>query len=79
MSEGPVIISEYKMFCRNYTPEELLSEITNLISSGEYEDFMFVAAGDIRSVRIGSKNKDLRVGDLLYLNQLIKEDIMNCE
>ena len=73
------IISTHRMFCRNYTPGELLGEITNLIHSGEYEDFMFVAAScsGMNSIRIGSNDRDLRVGDLLLLNELIKEQIMD--
>ena len=73
----PIVISKHRMFHRNYTPSELLGEITNLINSGDYEDFFFVASGEMRSVRIGSKNRDLRIGDLLYLIELIKADIIN--
>jgi len=72
------VISLHRSFSRNYSPKELLGEITNLIQSGHYEDFMFVAEGidGFRSIRIGSKDKDLRIGDLLVLNELIKQDIM---
>ena len=74
----PEILSFHRSYKRNYTPEQLLGEIKNLIGSGEYEDFMFVAEGwnGNRSIRIGSTDKDLRAGDLLYLNELIKADIM---
>lgn len=70
------IMSMHRSYNRNYDPDELLGEIKNLIRSGDYEDYMFVAAGRKRSIRIGSTDKDLRVGDLLFLNQLIKDDIM---
>ncbi len=70
-------ISSYRTFTRNYTPEQLLGEIKTLIESERYDDFMFVAAGKERSIRIGSTERNLRVGDLLFLNELIKEDIMN--
>ena len=73
----PLAISLHRAFSRNYTPEELLGEIQTLISSGDYEDFMFVADGkESRLVRIGSTDRNLRIGDLLLLNQFIKEDIL---
>jgi len=74
----PILLSSHRIFVRNYSPAELLGEITNIIQSGDYEDFMFIAVGDngSRAIRIGSKDRGLRIGDLLYLNQLIKENIM---
>lgn len=77
-TEKVEIISKYRLFKRNYTPEELLGEITNLIKYGGYEDFMFVAAGDdgLRSTRIGSSDRNLRIGDLLHLLEFIKSDIL---
>jgi len=80
MAEKAVIpISRHRIFKRNYTPSEILGEIKTLIQSGEYKDFMFIANGGNggRSIRIGSTDRDLRVGDLLFLNELIKEDILD--
>ena len=72
------IISHHRGFARNYTPEELLGEIINLIKSGDFEDYMFIAGGakGMRSIRIGSSDRDLRIGDLLLLNKYIEEDIL---
>ena len=78
MPENVIAISHHRGFARNYTPEELLGEIINLIKSDDFEDFMFIAGGakGMRSIRIGSSDRDLRVGDLLLLNEYIKEDIL---
>lgn len=72
------VLSHHRGFARNYTPEELMGEIINLVNSDDFEDFMFVAGGakGMRSIRIGSKDRDLRIGDLLLLNEFIKEDIL---
>lgn len=73
------VVSIHRGFKRNYTPEELLGEIANLIKSGRYEDFMFAAgaADGFRSVRIGSTDRDLRIGDLLLMNEFIKQEILD--
>jgi hypothetical protein len=72
------VLSHHRGFARNYTPEELMGEIINLVNSDDYEDFMFVAAGEkgLRSIRIGSRDRDLRKGDLLLLNKYVEEAIL---
>lgn len=64
----PIILSRYRRFNRNYKRKELLGEIINLMGSNGYEDFMFIASGkDGRSVRVGSDDRELRYGDLIWL------------
>jgi hypothetical protein len=72
------VLSHHRGFSRNYTPEELMGEIINLVNSDDFEDFMFIAGGEkgMRSIRIGSRDRDLRIGDLLLLNKYIEEDIL---
>ena len=73
-------ISNYRKFSRNLNPREMLGEITNLINADEYEDFIFIADGEKRRcVRIGSHDADLRIGDLLYLLEVAKADLMKLE
>jgi len=72
------VISHHRTFVRNYSREELLGEINNIMRDSSYKDFMFVAVSDEgdRAIRIGSEDRSLRVGDLLFLNQVMKDDIM---
>ena len=71
-------ISIYRHFNRNYKPEELLAELKNLINSGRYEDYILIAIGNGgRSTRIASTDNDLRCGDLFYMLELAKNDIMD--
>jgi hypothetical protein len=70
-------ISNHRIFARNYNAEEMVGEVRNLIGTGKYQDFIFVAAGEGgRSVRIGSIDNDLRIGDLLYLIELARQDVL---
>jgi len=71
-------MSHHRNFVRNYSREEFLGEVSNILRDDNYKDFMFVGLGGdgTRSIRIGSEDRDLRIGDLLYLNEIIKEDIM---
>jgi hypothetical protein len=72
-------ISNYRTFNRNLDPKQMLGEIMTLIESEEYQDFIFIAAGKIRrSLRIGSTDNDLRIGDLLFLLEMAKQEILEC-
>jgi len=76
MKKNITPISSYRIFKRSYLPNELLGEITTLINSDDYCDYVFIANGNIRSVRIGSEDSSIRYGDVLYLLELAKLDIM---
>jgi len=78
MNTKPVVLSHHRLYKRNYSPNELLGEIANIVKSEDFEDFMFVAAKGVRrSVRIGSFDGDLRMGDLLMLTKFLEMDIVN--
>ena len=64
----PAIMSRYRMFNRNYSREEFLGEVKNLVSEEGFEDFLIVATGRAgTATRIGSDDKDLRYGDIIWM------------
>lgn len=72
----PEVLSHYRMFNRNYTREELLGEIKNLLEEEGYEDYLFIASGSKGFCsRIGSDTQDLRNGDILWLLKCIEKDV----
>jgi hypothetical protein len=72
----PEVLSHYRLFNRNYTKEELLGEIKNLLEEDGYEDFLFIASGPKGFCsRIGSEDQNLRNGDILYLLKCIEKDV----
>jgi hypothetical protein len=72
----PEVLSHYRMFNRNYSREELLGEIKNLLNEDGYEDFMFLASGPKGFCsRVGSDDQDLRNGDILWLLKCFEKDV----
>jgi len=75
-----IILSRHRTFHRNYTPVEFLGEVKNLTSSEDYDDFLVVAIGSGGlSIRIGSRDRELRYGDLIYMLEKAKLDILELE
>lgn len=74
----PAIISQYRIFHENYSRKQMLGEIVNLLGSNGYEDFLFIAAGpEGTATRIGSDDKDLRWGDLVWMIEKAKAKLLS--
>jgi hypothetical protein len=79
MANKPKIeaISQHRGFARNYLPKEFAGEVRSLVECGDYEDFMLIATGDGgRVTRVGSSDGDLRYGDLFYMLEMAKQDLL---
>ena len=71
------VISHHRLFNRNLKRAELIGEIKNLVEEERYEDFIFIAEGSNgRAVRIGSDDLDLRYGDLIWMLDGAKKDVL---
>jgi len=74
----PAIISRYRIFNKNYSRKQMLGEVINLLGSNGYEDFLFIASGpEGTATRIGSDDKDLRWGDLLWMVEKAKGKLLS--
>ncbi len=71
-------LSDYRNYHRMYNAKEFLSEVEDIISDDKFDDFVLMAQGEShRVIKMGSRDREIKISDLFFLLELSKRDIMD--